>query len=94
LIPYLEFVKENKKVFLAAIEQPNVLKTQEISKYLYDKLLEPILAKYNIPQNERAYRIACYLNGIWAIIAKWIKSDCKDEINFIVRIIMESIGVE
>lgn len=93
LLPYLEFIKQNKVVYKVAYSQPHVLKTQEITKYLYDKLFEPILIRFNIPKQEREYIIAFYLTGISAVIMEWIKNDCKEEIDTIFKIISNCLKV-
>lgn len=93
LVPYLEFVKENKKVFFAVISQPKILKTNATSHYLYTTLFEPILNRLGVPHHEQKYRIAFYLNGIWAIIAKWVMDGCKEEADDISRLIINCIGI-
>ncbi len=93
LLPYLQFVKENKAVFLVAASQPSVLKTKEIAKQLYDDLIQPILARFQIPEKERPYRLAFYLNGIGSVMMEWVKGGCQDDMEDIAHIVMECLNI-
>ena len=53
LRPYLEFIKDNKKVFLVAFKNPNVMKSYESYANLEKYIFNPILDKYNIPNNKK-----------------------------------------
>ncbi len=91
LIPYLEFVRENKAVFTAVASQPSVFKTIEISKYLFSELFEPILDRFDIPKNEQKYRMAFYLSGIHAVVTKWIVGGFKEDASYISNLIIQCI---
>lgn len=91
LIPYLKFVKEHKKIFIAATAQPGVFKIRESFQKLYDEIFEPILIRFHIPDHERKYKITYYLNGMFAVIMLWIKEDCQEEVNEIARILMDCL---
>lgn len=93
LVPYLEFVKSNKLVFKAATMQPNVLRTQEISNQLYKEIFEPILIRFNIPENERKYLITFYLTGMGSLIIEWVKNDCKEEIQTITNLMIKCLNI-
>lgn len=93
LIPYLDFVKENRNIFTAAVSQPKALKTIAISDYLFAEIFKPVLDRYAVPDDEQEYRIAFYLNGIWAIVSKWAVNGCKEETVYISNLIMECIGL-
>lgn len=92
LIPYLNFVKDNRKIFFAAVSQPNVLKTKSISQYLFKEFFEPILNRFEVPQKEQEYRVAFYLSGIWAIIRKWLLGGCAEEPSYIADLIRKCIN--
>lgn len=93
LIPYLEFVKENKAVFRAAASQPGVFRTQSVSGYLFKEWFQPILDRFGVPKEEQEYRVAFFLSGMWAIIMKWVMGDCKEETGYISKLIVDCIGV-
>ena len=93
LKPYLEFIKENKKVFASAFKNPQTMKTQEKYSSLEKHILNPILDKYNIPNYKKKYLLRFYINGIMAIIKEWTLNDCKENIDDIINIIIECVNI-
>lgn len=92
LVPYLEFVKENRKVFIAVASQPYVLKTNEIFNRLNNDIFEPILARFCVPEKERKYRLAFDLNGIYAMIMLWIEAGCVDDIDYMANLLIKYLN--
>lgn len=92
LTPYLNFVKENKKVFKASFNNPAGMSAFDRYNHLKKYILIPILKRFNISENEQNYLISFYINGIMAIIKEWINSDCKDQISDIESIIIKCVG--
>ena len=93
LIPYLEFLKENKVIYKIAYSQPNVLKEENVIKHLYKKIFEPILDRFLVPKNEQKYIMSFYLSGLGAIMIDWIKNNCKEEISTIVNILIKCLNL-
>ena len=93
LTPYLTFVKENKKIFKASFNNPSGMKATNKYNHLKYYILNPILDRFNIDENEKSYLLAFYINGIMAIIKEWITTDCKDSIIDIENIIIKCVGV-
>ena len=91
LKPYLEFIKDNKKVFTTAFKNPTVMKAQEQYSNLEQYIFNPILDKYNIPNWKKKYMLQFYINGIIAIIKEWAINDCKDKIEDIINVIIECV---
>ena len=91
LIPYLTFVRENKVVFTAAIHNPSVMASVDKYEGLYRYVFEPILERFDYPEDERRYAIAFYINGITAIINDWLKDECRESVEKISTIIMHCI---
>ncbi len=60
--------------------------------YLKDYILMPILERFNIPEKERNYLIAFYINGIIAIIKEWLNTNCKDSIVELEYVIIKCVG--
>lgn len=92
LKPYLEFIRDNKKFFIAVFKNPNVVNANNAYKDLERYILNPILEKYNIPAYKRKYMIQYYINGIVSIIKEWVTSDCDLEIDEIINIIVECVN--
>lgn len=93
LLPYLEFLKENKAIYKIAYSQPNVLKEQSVVNHLYKNIFEPILDRFSVPKNEQRYMMSFYLSGIGAVMIDWIKNDCKEEIPTIIKILTKCLNL-
>lgn len=91
LKPYLEFIRDNKKFFIAVFKNPNVVNANRAYLDLEKYILNPILDKYNIPVYKRKYMIQYYLNGIISVIKEWVISDCDLKIDEIINIIIECV---
>lgn len=92
LKPYLEFIKENKKVFITAFKNPNVYKSKESYNNINTYIVNPILEKYNIPNNKRKYLYQFYINGIMGIIKEWTINNCQEDIDEIINVIIECVN--
>ena len=92
LIPYLTFVKENKRVFKLIHEKPHIFDNNGLNKKLYEDTFSLILDKYNVKENEKQYIFLFYTTGTLSIVLKWLENDCKDEIEFISNIIIKIIN--
>lgn len=87
LLPYLRFIKDNKKVYRAAFRNPGSMQAYARYGDLRKHILDPILERFEIPAAHRPYYIAYYVEGIAAIIKEWLQQDCRDEIDMIADII-------
>ncbi len=92
LEPYLNFIKENKKIFKASFHNPTRMSVENKYIHLKKYILLPILERFNVPEKEKNYLLAFYVNGIIAIIKEWIDQDCKDSIEDIINIIIKYVG--
>lgn len=91
LQPYLEFIKENKKVFIATFKNPTVMKGNERYSSLEKYIFNPILDKYEIPEYKKKYILQFYFNGVMSIIKEWTLNDCKEKTEDIINIIIECV---
>lgn len=91
LKPYLNYIKRNKRLFLTAIKKAKVLQLNQSYSQLFQHVLTPILDRYHVPLKDRNYIVTFYIQGIMAIVSSWIKEDCKDEIEYIMKIIQQCI---
>lgn len=91
LLPYLNYIKENKVVYQVSAEHPVIM--QSIKKYnlLQENILYPIFQKFDIPEKMKKYFSAYYINGVYAIIAEWMKAGCKDETSLIMDAIIQCV---
>lgn len=93
LLPYLEFLKENKAIYKIAYSQPNVFKEKTVVNHLYKNIFEPILDRFSVPKTEQKYMLSFYLSGLGAIMIDWIKNDCKEDPMIIIDIIMKCLNL-
>ena len=93
LLPYLEFLRENKAIYKIAYSQPNVLKEKNIVSHLFKNIFEPILDRFLVPREEQKYMMSFYLNGMSAVMIEWIRNDCKTEIQTILNILMKCLNL-
>lgn len=75
LIPYLQFVKEHSKVYKAVKNNSSLFKADKMEKQIYTDLIEKILDKFQINENYKIYMYDYFVNGIQALIIRWIKND-------------------
>ncbi len=87
LTPYLTYIRENKEVFVTALANGKSFGFEKIYKRMYEHIFNPILDKFNYPQQYRPYVMMYYLNGITAIVNEWIRNDCNKTIEEISQII-------
>ena len=93
LLPYLEFLKENKAIYKIAYSQPNVFKEQYVVNHLHKNIFEPILNRFLVPKNEQKYMMSFYLSGMGALMVEWIKNDCKEDIQTIINILLKCFNL-
>ena len=91
LTPYLTFIKENQKIFKVAIKQFNAMNFEEVYGKMFTNIFSPILVKFNVPQKEQSYVMKFYLTGIFAIVMEWLDKDCRDDMNEIMKIIIDCV---
>ena len=87
LHPYLQYVKENRRIFQAVLTQPMQFKTNAVYQRLFEHVFNPILARFQYPHEHRKYVMMFYLNGLTAIVKEWIQDGCEQSIEEISEII-------
>lgn len=91
LNPYLNYIKDNKKLFKITLAKTETLNLNKSYQQLYLHILDPIMNRYQINQKERKYIVAFYINGIMAIIKEWLKEDCKESQEEILELIKKCV---
>ena len=87
LVPYLHFIRDNKKVYRAAFRNPGSVGADARYGELKRHILGPILEWFQIPAAHRPYYMAYYVEGIAAIVKEWLGRDCADDVEMIAGII-------
>ena len=91
LTPYLTFIKENQRVFKVAIKHFNSMNMGAVYEKMFDHIFSPILARFRVPEKERAYVIKFYLTGVFAIVMEWLAKDCSDDMGTVIKIITDCV---
>lgn len=87
LLPYLRFIRDNKKVYRAAFRNPGSMQAHTRYGELKLHIIGPILERFEIPAAQRPYYMAYYVEGIIAIVKEWLRQDCADGVEMIAGII-------
>jgi len=87
LTPYLTYIKDHKDVFGTALSRNKTLGFEKVYKRMFESIFDPILGKFDYPNEDRKYVMMYYLNGITAIINEWLKEKCEKPISDVSRII-------
>ena len=89
IIPYLNFVKENKRIIKVFCDNLNTFNTNEIYNLLFEKLWIPICNKKGLHDRTIInYMSKFFLNGINSIVIEWINNNCEDDILLLCEIII------
>ena len=91
LTPYLNYIKEHRRLFRTATENAAVLGLNSSYNRMFRHVFTPILERHGVPQQDRAYLMAFYIQGLMAILTEWLKGDCADSIEHILAIIRRCI---
>ena len=91
LNPYLTFIMENQRIFKTAIKHFDTMKFDNIYSKMFKFIFNPLLERFDFPEEDRSYVMKFYLMGITAIVMEWLNHDCKDSIEDIAKIIMECV---
>ena len=83
LLPYLHFIRDNKKVYRAAFRNPSSMQAHTRYGELKRHILGPLLERFEIPSAHQPYYMAYYVEGIIAIVKEWLRQDCADEVEMI-----------
>lgn len=94
LLPYLHFIRDNKKVYRTAFRNPGGIGADARYGELKERIFFPILERFQIPAAHRPYYIAYYVEGIIAVVKVWLRRDCADDIEMIADIIEACVRPE
>ena len=89
LTPYLTFIKENQRIFKTSLKHLGSMNFDKVYNKMFEFIFNPVLNRFNFPEDEQKYVMKFYLTGITAIVMEWLKNDCKEEIEEISHIIIQ-----
>lgn len=91
LRPYLNYVKENKRLMRLTIENPGPLRQREAYDRMFTHVFTPILERFQVPSKEHGYIMAFYIHGLIAIVSEWIQEDCAAPVEDIIDVIQRCV---
>lgn len=91
LSPYLSFIKENQRIFKTSIRHLGSMNFDSIYNKMFKYIFNPVLDRFDFPEKDRIYILKFYLVGITAVVMEWLENDCSEEIDDIIRIIIDCV---
>ncbi|MBQ2957441.1 MAG: TetR/AcrR family transcriptional regulator [Clostridia bacterium] len=87
LVPYLTFIRDNRRLFLAALTRPQAYRAAANYSRLNELLFTPILDRFSLPEPDRKYTLSFYIHGIMGVISEWIRGGCETDIGRVSQLI-------
>ena len=91
LVPYLNYVKQNRRLFQTMLKNAAVLRMEDCYLKLFGQVFTPILNRFQAPHENREYMMSFYIHGLIAIITDWLKQDCRDPVERIVAVMQQCV---
>lgn len=91
LIPYLEYIRQNKRLFRTALNKPGSLRLNGTYRRMMRHVFLPILERFQVPPADREYMVAFYISGLMAILSEWLKHDCEDSVEHICAVMEQCV---
>ena len=89
--PYLRFIRDNQRLFKVSIKQFHSMHMDEVYGKMFENIFSPILERFHVPENERAYVMKFYLTGIFAVIMEWLDRNCSDDMARVIKVITDCV---
>lgn len=92
LLPWLDFVKENRRVYKAIHAQADVFGVERAYRDHFQTVFSPVLSQYGVAEEKHEYMMAFYRYGLVAVMLRWVESDCRESTAEIAEIMKLCIG--
>lgn len=87
ILPYLNFVRENRKAYRAIHENPAVFDVDGAFRRMLSEVFSPILSRYGVDEARHGYIMGFYRGGLTAVVMKWVEGGCAEPPEEIAEII-------
>ena len=91
LMPYLDFVEENRKLFYLMYEKNEMMGAEKTYETWFKTIFGPILTRFGVPQKEQPLIMAFYLKGIIGVVTEWVRGGCTESKDEIISVIQKCI---
>ena len=92
LLPYLNYIKDHKRLFRTMHDKAFILGMDEAYLRLNRYVFSPILSRFHVPSADHEYMMQFYMNGLIGIVNLWLQNDCKDSVEHIIAIMQNCIS--
>lgn len=58
---------------------------------MFRYIFSPILERYGVPKQDRHYIVTFYMHGITAMISEWLKTDCEDSMEHMIKMMQQCV---
>ena len=76
LIPYLNFIKENKNIYKVLKTHPQLFNANKTYDEMFRKLFVPIMNRFGVDEKWHKYLMDFYISGLTSIVFDWVYDDC------------------
>ncbi len=91
LSPWLNFIKENKRLFQTFLKRYETLKIISSYNSIFQNVIVPIFTRFQVKRENQEYMFLFYVEGIIGIVKKWVREGCVRSVEEITGIIKECI---
>ena len=77
LIPYLNFIKENKNIYKVLKNHPQLFNANKTYEQMFRKLFVPIMNRFGLDEKWHKYLMDFYISGLTSIVLDRVYDDCK-----------------
>lgn len=92
LLPWLDFVKENRRIYKALHAQTDVFGVERAYRQFFQAVFSPILSRYGVAAERHEYMMEFYRHGLVAVTLKWVESGCRESTAEIAEIVKSCVG--
>lgn len=92
LLPWLDFVKENRRVYKAIHAQAEVFGVERTYRDFFQTVFSPIMSRYGVAAEKHEYIMEFYRHGLVSVMLKWVEADCRESVEEIAEIIKLCVG--
>lgn len=91
LMPYLDFVEENQKLFSLMYEKNEMMGAEKLYSGWFKGVFGPILTRFGASEKEQPLIMIFYLKGIIGVVTEWVNGGCKESKDEIISVIQRCI---
>ncbi len=92
LMPWLEFIKKNKKLFMTYLNKFSSLNAKKNDKLLFNNVVNPVLDRFNVREQDKSYLSRFYIEGVIAVVKLWVANGCVEDVEKICEIIVNCVN--